>query len=287
MRKGYLRGLLRGRLPPEELGRLPAGFQRVGHVALLRLPPELWERRREIGEALVGRNGIRTVAVLRGVEGRERRPEAEVVAGDPETVTLHREHGCLFRLDPLRVMFSPGNLHERGRLPRLVKPGEVVVDLFAGVGQFSLPIARLARPSRVYAVELNPLAYRYLCENVRLNGLGEVVVPLLGDCERVAPRGVADRVILGILHVTHRYLPLAGEVLKPCGGFLHYHESVPVPLQFTRPVERVRAAFPGREVEILGVRRVKKYSPGVVHVVVDARVGPATFKARAEGEGGC
>jgi len=84
VREGYLRGLLRGRLPPEELGRLPAGFQRVGHVALLRLPPELWERRREIGEALVGRNGIRTVAVLRGVEGRERRPEAEVVAGDPK-----------------------------------------------------------------------------------------------------------------------------------------------------------------------------------------------------------
>ncbi|MEM2865742.1 MAG: class I SAM-dependent methyltransferase family protein [Candidatus Hadarchaeales archaeon] len=277
----YLRRILEGRLTREELEKLPSGFQRIGHVAVLSLPRELWGRRREIGEALLGRNGIRTVAARTGgVEGRERRPSLEVVAGDPSTVTLHREHGCLFRLDPLRVMFSPGNLHERGRLPKLVRPGEVVVDLFAGVGQFSIPLARLARPSRVYAVELNPVAYAYLCENVRLNGVGEVVVPLLGDCEEVAPRGVADRVILGILHVTHRYLPLAGRVLKSSGGFLHYHESVPAPLQFSRPVQRVRGAFPGREVEILGVRRVKKYSPGVVHVVVDARVGPereATF----------
>lgn len=271
MSGGYLRRILEGRLTREELGRLPSGFQRIGHVAILSLPPELWGRRREIGEALLGRNGIRTVAVRTGgVEGRERRPSLEVVAGDPCTVTLHREHGCWFKLDPLRVMFSPGNLYERGRLPRLVRPGEVVVDLFAGVGQFSLPIAKLARPSRVYAVELNPLAHAYLCENIRLNGVGEVVVPLLGDCEEVAPRGVADRVILGILHVTHRYLPLAGQVLRPSGGFLHYHESVPVSLWSSRPVRRVKEAFP--EVEILGVRRVKKYSPGVVHVVVDARV---------------
>ncbi|MEM2460097.1 MAG: class I SAM-dependent methyltransferase family protein [Candidatus Hadarchaeales archaeon] len=275
MSGGYLRRILEGRLDGEELERLPRGFQRIGHVAILSLPPELWERRREIGEALLGKNGIRTVAVkVGGMEGRERRPRLEVVAGDRETVTLHREHGCFFKLDPLKVMFSPGNLYERGRIPRLVQPGEVVVDLFAGVGQFSLPIAKLARPSRVYAVELNPVAYGYLCENIRLNGLGGVVVPILGDCEQVAPRGVADRVILGILHVTHRYLPLAGQVLKPSGGTIHYHESVPVSLHRVRPVRRVREAFPGREVEILGVRKVKGYAPGVVHVVVDARIGP-------------
>ncbi len=275
MSGGYLRRILEGRLSREELSRLPSGFQRIGHVAVLSLPPELWGKRKEIGEALLGKNGVRTVAVRRGgMEGRERRPSLEVVAGDPSTVTLHREHGCLFRLDPLRVMFSPGNLHERGRLPGLVRPGEVVVDLFAGVGQFSIPIARLARPSRVYAVELNPVAHAYLCENVRLNRVGGVVVPLLGDCEEVAPRGVADRVILGILHVTHRYLPLAGRVLRASGGFLHYHESVPASLRFSRPARRVKEAFPNREVEILGVREVKKYSPGVVHVVVDARVGP-------------
>jgi len=125
----------------------------------------------------------------------------------------------------------------------------------------------------VYAIELNPVACGYLRENIRLNRVGHVVKPLLGDCSTVAPRGVADRVVLGILHVTHRYLPLAVEVLKPGGGIIHYHESVPSDLRFERPIKRIWGAVAGRGVEILGKRVVKRYAPGVDHVVIDARVG--------------
>ena len=97
--------------------------------------------------------------------------------------------------------------------------------------------------------------------------------PVRGVCSTVAPRGVADRVVLGILHVTHRYLPLALEVLKPGGGVIHYHESVPSELRFERPVKRILQAAAGWGVEILGKRVVKRYAPGVDHVVIDARVG--------------
>jgi tRNA wybutosine-synthesizing protein 2 len=98
------------------------------------------------------------------------------------------------------------------------------------------------------------------------------VKPLLGDCGKVAPRGVADRVIMGILHVTHEYLPLAIQVLKPSGGVIHYHESVPSRLRFERPVERILAAAGGRKVEVLNKRLVKRYAPGVDHVVIDAKI---------------
>jgi tRNA wybutosine-synthesizing protein 2 len=169
-------------------------------------------------------------------------------------------------------MFSTGNLYERKRLPKLVSPGETVVDLFAGVGQFAIPIAKHAEPRMVYAVELNPVAHSYLTANVRINKLGYLVTPVLGDCEEVAPRGVADRVIMGILHVGHRYLPLALQVLKPGGGVIHYHESTPRKQGFKRPVERVLRAAGGREVEILEKRIIKRYAPGVDHVVIDALI---------------
>jgi tRNA wybutosine-synthesizing protein 2 len=63
-------------------------------------------------------------------------------------------------------------------------------------------------------------------------------------------------------------------VLKQGGGFIHYHESVPSKLRFERPVKRVLEAAAGREVEILNKRVVKRYAPGVDHVVVDVRIGP-------------
>jgi len=268
-----LRDILQGKLSEEEISLLPSGWAQIGHVAILTLPNELMEKAREIGESLLGIGGIRTVAVRTGpITGRERRPRITVVTGEEKTETIHREHGCLFKLDVAKVMFSPGNVGERRRLPKLVRPGEVVVDLFAGVGQFSIPIAKNAEPEKVYAIELNRVAFEYLKENVDLNGVGHVVKPILGDCSEVAPRGVADRVVMGLLHVTHKYLPLAMEVLRPEGGVIHYHESSPTKLGFERAVARVRAAARGRKVEILGRRRVKRYSPGVDHVVIDARV---------------
>jgi tRNA wybutosine-synthesizing protein 2 len=271
---GYLRDVLRASLPPEELELLPSGFDRVGHVAILTLPPALMYRSGEIAEALLRLKGVRTVALREGpITGRHRRPKIKVIAGEPRTETLHKEHGCLFKLDVAKVMFAPGNLFERGRLAGLVRPDEVVVDMFAGVGQFSIPIAKRARPSRVYAIELNPVAFRYLRENIELNRVGHVVVPLHGDCEEVAPLGVADRVIMGILHVTHKYLPLAMRVLKPSGGVIHYHESVPSKLRFERPIKRITSSTT-RKVEILNKRVVKRYAPGVDHVVIDVKVGP-------------
>ncbi len=273
----YLREALRGVLTPEEIGLLPAGFDRIGHIAIISLPQQLLPKQAEVAHALLRIRGVRTVALRAGViSGRYRRPKLKVIAGDPSTETVHRENRCVFKLDVSRVMFSLGNVYERARLPKLVRRGEVVVDFFAGVGQFSIPIARHAQPSKIYAVELNPIAYRYLCENIRLNRVGHLVRPLLGDCSAVAPRGVADRVVLGILHVAHRYLPLALEVLKPSGGVIYYHESAPSKLRFERPVKRVFSAAVGREVEILGKRVVKRYAPGIDHVVIDVSIGKAS-----------
>ncbi|MEM2192063.1 MAG: class I SAM-dependent methyltransferase family protein, partial [Candidatus Hadarchaeales archaeon] len=231
---------------------------------------------------LLQRKGIETVAIRTGpVRGWQRAPEIKVIAGNPSTETIHRENGCLFKLDVARMIFSKGNIFERARIPRLVREGEVVVDMFAGVGQFSIPIAKHARPAKIYAVEKNRETFGYLLENIRMNKVGHLIHPIFGDCKEVAPRGVADRVIMGIIHVTHTYLPTAIDVLKPSGGIIHYHETVPYRMLFDRPVKRILNATEGREVKIIERRVVKKYSPNIAHVVIDAWIGPKESEKNA------
>ena len=164
---------MRDSLAQEELKLLPAGFDRIGHVVVLNLPQELISKSEKIARAMLNIKGVRTVALrTEAIAGRERRPNLKVIAGAQMTETLHKEHGCVFRLDVAEVMFSAGNVFERARAAKLVQPGEVIVDMFAGVGQFSIPIARHAKPRKVYAIELNEVAYRYLRENIRLNYVG-------------------------------------------------------------------------------------------------------------------
>lgn len=267
-----LKALLSGQLAPEELDALPRGWQIVGEVALVHIPPALQARK-----ALVARGLLqlyprcKTVLETRRIAGEYRQPVVEKIAGDG-TETLHKENYVVYKLDVARIMFSQGNFYERRRMGT-VGTGERVVDMFAGIGYFTLPMAVHARPGKVVAIELNPVSYGYLCENVKLNGVESIVEPVLGDCREKTPEGWADRVIMGYVGTTQEYLPWGIRALKP-GGVLHYHETTPDRLVFDRPIRNIKEAAEeqGRSAEVLNTVKVKKYSPGVWHVVVDARV---------------
>jgi len=123
------------------------------------------------------------------------------------------------------------------------------------------------------AIELNPNAYHYLCKNIRLNHVEDIVESVLGDCAKMTPHGVADRVVMGMVQVTDQYLQNAISALRP-GGILHYHQTIPTsmyPAAAIRDVAHAAAAL-GSRAEILGHVMVKKFSPGVVHVLIDARI---------------
>ena len=105
--------LLKDALTEEELRILPRGFNRIGHVIILSLPNRLIPKSMEIAGALLQIGGVRTVMLNeRGITGRFREPGLRFLAGEPNTETVHRENGCLFKLDVAKVMFSPGNMHE-------------------------------------------------------------------------------------------------------------------------------------------------------------------------------
>jgi tRNA wybutosine-synthesizing protein 2 len=262
-------------IPKGKAKFLPSGFQRIGNIVILNLKPQVYEYRKDIGEALLERyKYVKTVAVQsEGIRGELREPSIQVVAGQDNTVTTHRENGCKFRVDVSRVMFSKGNLSERGRIPKLVRPGETIVDMFAGIGYFSIPIAKHSKPFKVYSIEKNPASFSLLKENIKLNNIQKSVTPVLGDCRVVKAGKIADRVIMGYLPKTYRFLQFAFSSLKKVGGTVHYHDTYHKDELWEKPIEALRkgAFVSGYELrEITHKAKVKEYSPNVFHVVLDA-----------------
>jgi tRNA wybutosine-synthesizing protein 2 len=265
--------ILKNDLGEDLLKLLPRGWFILGDIIIIKIQPSLEQFKHQIGEALLSIYP-RCSCVLRdfGIEGTFREPVREIIAGE-DSETVHRENGVLFKLDAKSIMFSQGNLRERMRMS-LFGHGEMVVDMFAGIGYFTLPMAVHARPKRILAIEINPIAHKYLSENVLLNHVESIVEPILGDCAKKTPVEEADRVVMGYVGTTNRYLGTGLRALRP-GGVLHYHQTIPS-WQYPQAAKKevVDAAKKlSLKAEILGCARVKKYSPGVVHAVVDARIG--------------
>jgi len=268
----------------EELARAPGSWAVIGSVVLVEISAA--PRPTEVGEALLAlHENADTVLARGGIDGEQREPDVEVLAGDGDTETIHTEHGIRYALDFSEVMFSPGNKAERARMGDAASAGERVFDMFAGIGYFTLPMARAG--ARVTATEINPASFRYLVENARLNDVHERVDLYRADCRDVAETVSADRVVMGYYDASEprpddsqtesdasfEYLDSALAALEP-GGVLHMHEATPEQLVWERPIERLEtaAAEAGRFAEVLDRHRVKGYSEGVAHVVVDARI---------------
>jgi len=220
-------------------------------------------------EELSLKHNVKTIMKIDHIQGTKREPVYKILYGG-ETETVNKENGCLFKLDLSKVMWSKGNNNERLRIAKLVEDGERVIDMFAGIGYFSIPIGVHANACEVISIEINPNSYHFLCENIKLNKLDNIT-PILGDCKDITPNYNADRIIMGYVKTTHHYLKVAIDSLNE-GGILHYHETVPEKLMNTRPIERIMSEADGREVELLKINKIKKYAPGVEHVVVDARI---------------
>lgn len=214
-------------------------------------------------------HNVKTIMKIDHIQGTKREPVYKILYGS-QTETVHKENGCLFKLDLAKVMWSKGNNNERLRIAKLVGDGETVIDMFAGIGYFTIPIGVHSNASRVTAIEINPNSYHFLCENIELNKLNNIT-PVLGDCISETPKYKADRIIMGYVKTTHHYLKTAISSLNE-GGILHYHETVPEKLMKTRPLERIISQANGREVELLKINKIKKYAPGVEHVVTDVRI---------------
>lgn len=260
-------------VPAELVPILPSSFDEIGDIAILKIPEALRTHRREIGQAFLDWNRkIRVVAQDHGVAGEFRIRKLEIIGGEERTTTVHVEYGLRYRVDVAHAYFSPRLGTERARIANLVRPGEVVVDPFAGVGPYAILIAKRRTPSRVLANDANPVALGFLRENVALNRADTVVVRE-GDA-RTALREAApvDRVVLDLPHSAKAFLPVAVSALKP-GGVVHVYAILERPeLEHTEADLRATVAREGRHVAALSTHVVRAYSPTMDHRAFDITV---------------
>jgi tRNA wybutosine-synthesizing protein 2 len=258
-------------IPSYDLARLPEKWEKAGDVITLKLGPSLYQYGDRIGKVYAEVLGVRAVlADVSGVSGELRTPEMRLLWGEPGE-SVKTENGIHYCYDVTKVMFASGNLEERRRMETLDCRGETVVDLFCGIGYFTLPLAKFACARRVFACEKNPDSYRFLVKNIALNDVGKIIIPMLGDNRSIPGSHFADRILMGYVQTTSEFLPKAKQLAKP-GCVIHYHDTYPVGEQ----EERVRAAFSnvfGEDgFEVLGMREVKSFAPSVSHYVADVRV---------------
>ncbi|KAF1509726.1 hypothetical protein FQV19_0014882, partial [Eudyptula minor] len=236
----------------EELERdVPRAWQRHGDLVLLsedsfraapweKLGMALWET---VASALGARRLARRGRVL--PDGM-RSPSVTLLLGQDSWVE-HVDNGIRYTFDVTKCMFSPGNITEKLRVASLPCSGEVLVDLYAGIGYFTLPYLVHAAAAFAHACEWNGHAVEALRRNLALNGVQDRCRIHHGDSRQLELRNVADRVNLGLIPSSEEGWPVACRVLKGTGGVLHIHhnvETLPAPAPPQTPVLRAERGTP-------------------------------------------
>lgn len=271
--------LLRDKLPHHLFAILPRSFDVVGNIAIIEIPPELNLYKGVIGEAILKfHKKVRTVLAKAGaVSGTYRIRSFNVIAGEPKSNTIHTEFGCKYYIDLAKAYFSPRLSYEHNRVASLVQEGEIIMDLFTGVGPFAVMAAKNNKKVKVYALDINPNAIELLKKNVQVNGVENRVFPILGDARQVVKNKfsfIADRVIMNLPRKAIEFVDVACEAIKSKGGIVHFYQFVNASnkldthLRFKSLVENC-----GRKVEkILFSKVVRATSPYGWQAVLDVRI---------------
>jgi len=284
-----LKEALKGVLEENELRKVVKSYDIIGDTILIRVHSDLESKRGIIAEALhkiyPHVRSIAAVPLYAHTDRVYRTRDLEVIWGDENMETTHKESGCLFKVNPERVFFSPRLSYERMRVASKVMAGETIINMFSGVGCFSIIIARMQPQTKIYSIDVNPYAYEYMNENVRLNRMEGRVIPILGDVREELKKsgleGVADRVLMPLPEEAHSFLPLAVRALKldkeGAGGVIHYYDVSTGRKGddlFVMPIKRVRGIISSvfgdsLRLKIEEKRIVRSVAPRRYHVVLD------------------
>jgi len=262
--------------------RMYSAFDIIGDLAIIKMPSHPEASASEVAGAVMTRHkNIKSVFVqTTEVHGDFRLRGLTHVGGENRTSTLHKESGCLFRVDVAKCYFSPRLSGERIRIANFVEESETVVNMFAGVGCFSIAIAKRANNVKVYSIDINPAAIEFMIENIRLNGVYARVIPILGDARTVISDRLqccANRVLMPLPDKALEYLPAAVSALKQEGGWIHPHMFVHT-IKTENPCEIVRQKLSETfnrldiEYEIATTRVVRSTGPNWWQIAADIHI---------------
>ena len=224
-----LKKALENILSPSESEELFSSFDQIGEIIILRIPDSLKSKKKIIGEALLDQvKTTRSVFYQSSpVEGEFRTRNLEILAGEDNTETEYKESGCRFLVDVEKAFFSPRLSTERERIANLTHDGEVIINMFGGIGMFSILAAKISKCT-IYNIDINPNA-SLLCEkNIELNKLKGKIISLNGDSVKIIQdklQNSADRVLMLLPERSDEFLETAILATKN-NGIIHYYSHI-------------------------------------------------------------
>ncbi len=272
-----LKEAVAGVLSEKEIADLYAAFDQVGNIIVIRIPDSLVQKKKVIGEILLQKvKTARSVFYqVSAVSGDYRTRDLELLAGEDKTETEYKEYGCRFMVDVQKAFFSPRLSTERDRIANLIQDGETVINMFGGVGMFSI-IAAKRKKCLVYNIDINPDAIRLCDQNIKLNKLIGRVETIAGDAAKIIEEKLSDkgdRVLMLLPERSDDFLDSAVKALKS-NAILHYycHIHSDKKSEVAGLAKRHFLEVIKNKSEVLSSKIVRPIGPRFYQAVVDARV---------------
>lgn len=274
-----LKQVLGSILTQEETAQVYSAFDQIGDIVIIKIPDELMPKKKLIADAILAKvKPAKSVfAQVSGVRGDFRIRELEFISGENRTITEYKENACRFKVDVAKTYFSPRLSTERQRIAKMVGDNETIVNMFAGVGTYSVVIAKLNKTCKVYSIDSNSTASELDKVNARLNKVHDRIISICGDATdviRESLAGQADRVIMPLPERARQFVDSAVLALKE-NGIVHYFAHIKADSKKAGQelgLQNADDAFAKYDHNILAVRVVREVGPRIYQIVADVSV---------------
>jgi tRNA (guanine37-N1)-methyltransferase len=272
-----LKTILKEILQPEEISKLYSAFDIIGSIIIIKIPDSLNSKKQIIADTILMniKSAKSVFAQTSAVQGDYRIRKLEHLAGDNSVITEYKEHGCRFKVDVTKTYFSPRLSTERMRISKMITDNEIITNMFAGVGTYSILIAKNNKSCKVYSIDSNPVANELALINAKLNKVQGQVIPICGDAREVIIRqlkGTSTRVLMPLPEKAKEFVDFAVVALKESGGMVHYFAHVKASskkLALVNAALDVKYAFINHDYNIVSTRVVREVGPRLYQTVSD------------------
>jgi tRNA (guanine37-N1)-methyltransferase len=274
-----LKRVLGSILTQEETAQVYSAFDHIGDIVIIKIPDDLMPKKELIADAILAnvKTAKAVFAQVSPVRGDFRVRDLEFIAGENRTTTEYKEHACRFKVDVARTYFSPRLSTERLRIANMVGDKETIVNMFAGVGTYSVVIAKANKTCRVYSIDSNASASELDKINAKLNKVQDRVVSICGDAAEVIKdrlAGQADRVLMPLPERAKEFVGSAVLALKE-KGIVHYFAHFKADSKKASQELGLKDAhdtFAKYDHQVLGVRVVREVGPRIYQIVADVSI---------------
>ncbi|MBY9007094.1 MAG: class I SAM-dependent methyltransferase family protein [Candidatus Lokiarchaeota archaeon] len=286
-----LEDALISKIPKKYLEQIPKSFDIIGNIAIIELDmfdmsTSETDIKNEIALAIIEVNkNVKSVFEKVGeINGVYRLRKLRFIRGINNKETIHKENNCNFNLDIEKTFFTPRLLSERKRISNNnFESNEKIVDLFAGVGPFSIQIAK-NNDVNIYCFDINPDAFKYLNKNIKLNKLKGTIHPillnvndLLNNSNQIGARlkHKIDRVIMNLPESSLSFINIACHLIKKEGGIIHNYQFCDKPNSVEKAIDNIKNVLNDKNWKLCNVnyaKVLKHISAKKDMIVIDAYI---------------